>query len=541
MFRQISHKTVPFLKDLFRPMRPLLPLYTPQVSAAQALIIKLVGIAAVAVAGGIYGRFFATLPSDLLLILLAPLAVMALLVVWVLPDRDTAPTAAMSKLLLAFVAVSIAWPDYLALQLPGLPWISFRRLFLAPLVLLLLVSFSTNAQFRKEMHETLNAEPLLWKMMVAFVVIQLISVVGGPHPAAAFKNFVNYQLLWTGVFFVSVYAFRDRRVSLKFFRIFFIACMVIGLIAIVETQNQGVLWKNHVPGFLQVDLETMSGAMESALRFGQFRAKSVYSQPLPFAEIMAMVSPILLYFMFTVKEVWKRIGLIILDILLLYCLTLPQSRLGMIGFMAAHGLFILIWAGRIWLRHRFSIIGPTITLAYPVLLIGLAGAVMSVTSLRERVIGGNDTANSDQARKMQIHSARGVILRNPVIGYGPRQAAGVLGFSAMEGQVTLDNYFLWIALDYGLIGFGVYYGMFLLAIHRMFMITIRDVDEDNNQALTVLTALTAFILIKTVMSEEDNHSVAFMLLALAVAICWRDRAKVRVDTHWQNSQAHLSR
>lgn len=273
MLRQASQKAIPFLKDLVRPIRPLLPQYMPQTSEAQALLIKLAGICAVGFAGAVYGHYYATLPPKFLLVLLAPLAVMALLVVWVLPDRDTAPTVAMSKLLLAFFAVSVAWPDYLALQLPGLPWISFRRLFLGPMVLLLLVCFSTNAQFRKDMHETLEAEPILWKMMLGFVVIQFISIVGGPDPAAAFKNFINYQLIWTAVFFASVFAFRDARVTAKFFKIFFVACMIVGLIAIIETENRGVLWKNHVPGFLQVDLETMSGVMESSLRFGLFRAK----------------------------------------------------------------------------------------------------------------------------------------------------------------------------------------------------------------------------------------------------------------------------
>jgi len=540
MFRQAGEKAIPFLKDLVRPVRPLLPQYMPQLTKAQNLFLTLAGIVAVICAGAIYGRYFATMPQKYMLVLLAPLAVMALLVVWVLPDRDTAPTGMMSRLLLAFFAVSLAWPDYLALQLPGLPWISFRRLFLGPTVLLLLVSFSVSRQFRKEMSETLNAEPLLWKMLLGFVLIQFVSIAGGPDPVGSFKNFINYQLAWTAVFFASVYAFRDPRVTRKFFTVFFVACMVVGLIAILETENRAVLWRNSVPSFLQVDLETMAGVLESSYRFGQFRAKSVYGQPLAFAEIMAMVTPVVLYFIFTVKQTWKRIGLIVLDLLVLYCLTLPQSRLGMIGYMAAHALFILIWAGRIWLRHKFSILGPTITLAYPVLVIALAGAVMTVPSMREKFIGGADTANSDQARKIQKLAARGVILRNPVIGHGPRQAAGVLGFVAAN-RVTLDNYFLWIALDYGLIGFGVYYGLFLLAIHRMFMISIRDVDEDNNRALTVMTALAVFVLLKTVLSEEDNHSMVFMMLGLAVALMWRDKQVVREDTYWANTQAHLSR
>ncbi len=540
MLKQASQKALPFLIDALRPAKQLLPEYTRQVPPARAMLLQTFGVAAAALLGAIYGHFFAKLPPDYLLVLLAPISVVALLVIWVLPDRDTAPTKAMSRLLLAFFAVSVAWPDYLALQLPGLPWISFRRLFLLPTILVLLICVSTNAAFRKDIRETLNAEPLIWKFLAGFVVMQFLSIAGAPSPAAAIKNFVNYQLAWTGIFFASAYVFRNIDIAQRFLKIFFMATMMVGLIAILETMNVGVLWRDHVPSFLQVDLETMTGTMTSAMRNGLYRAKSVYGQPLPFAEIMAYSTPVILYFIFTAKNLWAKIVLIGLDLLLVYVLTLPQSRLGMIGYLISHALFIGVWSGRIWLRNKYSLMGPMITLSYPLAVIALAGAVMTVGPLREKVMGGGDTLNSDQARKQQKRSAAGVILSNPVIGHGPRQAANVLGFVAY-GRVTLDNYFLWIALDYGLIGFGIYYGLFLIVIHRMFMISIRDIDRNNNMALVALTTFASFVMIKAVLSEEDNHSMIFMMLGFAMAIIWREKAKQAEEAPATGQNPHFVR
>ena len=101
-----------------------------------------------------------------------------------------------------------------------------------------------------------------------------------------------------------------------------------------------------------------------------------------------------------------------------------------------------------------------------------------------------------------------------------------MGFVGGDGALTLDNYYLWIALDYGMIGFGLFYGMILLAIHRNFMISVRDQGEDNNRALVVMTTLVSFIILKTVLSEEDNHSLLFMLLGMTVALMWRERQKM---------------
>ena len=540
MIRQYGRKVGTFLLALIEPERQLLPDYMRQRPRLRAHLLQVLGIICAAALGAMYGRYWAKLPPNQLMILLSPLVLMAMLVVWVLPDRDTVPTRTMSSLLLAYVGVSVAWPDYMALQLPGLPWISFRRLLLAPMCLLLLVCLSTNAKFRKDVRETMEGEPIIWKLLAAFVLIQFLSIAGAKSPSAAIKNFLNDQIAWTAVFFVALYAFRDERMMLKAMRIFFIACLTIGIIAILEAMNKGVLWNGHIPSLLQVDLQTMSGTLKSEFRFGAYRAKSVYAQPLPFAEIMALVTPTILYFIFSAKNMYARLLFIVVDFTFLYVMTLPQSRLGLIGFTASHGIFILVWAGRIWLREKFSLLGPSITLAYPVMMIGLLGAIVSVGSLRERFVGGHATVYSDQTRKIQKIVSRGVILRSPIIGHGPRQGPAELGVIGY-GRASLDNYLLWIALDYGLVGFAIYYGMLLFGLHSMFMVSIRGQETNNNLALMALTTIASFLLIKTVLSEEDNHSIIFMTLGMAMAVAWRDKVKSGALTKAAPSKASLSR
>lgn len=542
MFRQVSQKALPFLIDLLRPAQQFLPQYVQQITGARAVLLKLAGIIAVILIGAFYGRLFATLPQELLLVLLAPLAGLAVLVIWVLPDQATAPTQMTARFMLGFFAVSVAWPDYLALQLPGLPWISFRRLFLGPMTLLLLVCVSTNADFRKAMRDTLSSEPMLWKLLIGFMCIMFLSIgLAGSAIPAAVKIFINYQIAWTAVFFTAVYAFRDEDLPEKFMKLFLMAVLFIATLGVLELHNRAVLWKYNVPSFLQVDLTEMAGAMESPLRFGQFRVKSVYNQPLPFAEIMALVTPATLYFIFTAKKTWHRVGFILADIFLLYVLTLPQSRLGLVGWMVSHGLFILVWAGRIWMRNKFSILGPTITLAYPVVLLAVAAAVMSVGSLRQKVIGGSDTVYSDQTRRNQKKYARNVILRSPVIGHGPRQGALAMPSNNFGGRDSLDNYFIWIALDYGMMGFAAFYGMILLAIHRSFMLAIKGIARDNNIALMILTTLTSFLVIKGVLSEDDNHALIYLLLGMLVALLWRQKQREKNEVEELEFNPHLGR
>jgi len=57
------------------------------------------------------------------------------------------------------------------------------------------------------------------------------------------------------------------------------------------------------------------------------------------------------------------------------------------------------------------------------------------------------------------------------------------------------------------------------------MVSIRGRETNNNLALMALTTIASFLLIKTVLSEEDNHSIIFMTLGMAMAIAWHDKVK----------------
>ena len=59
---------------------------------------------------------------------LLPLAALGLLVIWTLPEVRWAPTRTLRWAFYASFIGLICWPNYLAISLPGLPWITVIRL-----------------------------------------------------------------------------------------------------------------------------------------------------------------------------------------------------------------------------------------------------------------------------------------------------------------------------------------------------------------------------------------------------------------------------
>jgi O-antigen ligase len=117
-----------------------------------------------------------------------------------------------------------------------------------------------------------------------------------------------------------------------------------------------------------------------------------------------------------------------------------------------------------------------------------------------------------------------ILASNP-LGYGIGMGAETLGFRNLAGALTIDTYYILIALEYGVIGFLIYYGMFLIATWKAGMSTFRQPAESREELLLIplAIAISNFIVIKSIFSQDANHPVVFMMLAMMVALIWRRR------------------
>jgi len=108
-------------------------------------------------------------------------------------------------------------------------------------------------------------------------------------------------------------------------------------------------------------------------------------------------------------------------------------------------------------------------------------------------------------------------------GYGIGTSATTLGDVNARGNLTIDTYWLAVALEYGILGFIVYYGMILLAIYYAgkYSLTATPRDRDFGFLVPIAIALINFLAIKSTFAEETNHPVIFMMLGMTVALVYR--------------------
>ncbi|MBB3892065.1 hypothetical protein GGQ61_002793 [Phenylobacterium haematophilum] len=469
-----------------------------------------------------FGFFYGLTTPYLIKQLVIPVILLALLTVWALPDTRTAPTGMLYGLSFAFIIVLFLWPNYLAVALPGLPWITLMRLVGAPLALVLAISYSMSPDFRAQMKEALNATPLVYKLLAGFVLIQVVTIAFSDEKDQSIQRVINAQLTWTSIYFTSAFVFLKPGRVHRWAVILWVVTVVVCLMGLFEFKISRPSWGAFVPSFLKVEdesvIRTLTGSMRSAT--GQYRVQSTFTTPLGLAEFLALTAPFVLHFVMFGKRLVTRIAAGVTMPVMLYVVIITDSRLGMVGFLLSFMLYLLLWSWLRWRADKTSLLAPAIVLAYPVIFALFIAATMFVGRLRNMVWGGGDTAASTASRGAQYDMGIPMILKAPW-GHGAGTGGSTLGFVSPAGITTIDTYYLAVGLEYGVIGFFVYYGMLVISTYYAAKYAVRSPTGELSYFMPAAIALVNFIVIKSVFSQQDNHPLIFMLMGIVTAMVYR--------------------
>lgn len=470
----------------------------------------------------LYGFIFTLLSSVFLLQLAIPLVLMAMFVIWLLPDTGRAPTRLLNKLLTAFIIALLCWPDYIALAFPGLPWVTMVRLTGIPMAFILLICLSTSSRFRQDLMESLNSIPITWKLMIAFTAIAAFSIIFSKDKSLSISKLTIALLYWTSVFFVAAYAFRTPGRVIKFSYLLWGIVILVCLNGLWEARLEALPWAGHLPSFLQVQDEAVQRIMTPHARAasGIYRVQGKFTTPLGMAEFLALATPFVLHLMMTARTLSLRLATMATIPMMFYAIILTDSRLGVVGFLMAFMIYLLYWSARRWRERKDSIVGPAVVLGYPLIFALFIAATFVIRRLHNMVWGGGAQQFSTNARQQQFEMGMPMVLSHPW-GHGIGMGAGTLGFVSPGGIVTIDTYFLAVALEYGVIGFLTYYGMFLAAIYHGGKALLTTHDRELLYLAPLVIAMMNFVIIKSIFSQQENHPLAFIILGAIMALTMR--------------------
>lgn len=483
------------------------------------LVVKTVVLSACLALGVIYGFIFAVFPPFFLVYAAIPVALLAFIVIWALPEAESVTLRPFAVTFMLTVGAKMLWPEYMAPNIPGLPAVSVGRVTLVTLVLTMIVTLSMSRSAKRNLIAAMQALPV-WKFLLPLNVIQLYTIVLSVEPVRSFNQTLVTLQAWTGIYLASVLAFSDNRVRCWFPRFLVVATFLLCALGMAELQNQSLLWAKHFPSFFRFD-EVIAGILEPKFRDGGYRVTTIYTTSLSFAEFLALASPFFLHNLMRARQVHLMLFWAAANLLVAFTILKTGARLGIVGMFTADTIYLLIWSLRRWrTAPKSDLIGPAVSLAFPAAAALFLVSMFTVDAVRYRTIAGSSTGFSDDARWTQFEMAIPAIMRNP-FGYGLGSSGDVIGFRTPGGQLTVDSYVLTLLVDLGIVGLLLYAAMLFVTMWRMGEISLASTDDDAMLPAAVLGAIGSWATTKLVLSQGDNDPLLFVLLGYATALAAR--------------------
>jgi len=473
-----------------------------------------------------YGFFFGLTAPYYIVPAVVPIAIMIGIIIWALPDQRTAPTLPIEFLFAIYFVGKIVWPTYLAISLPGLPWISLLRIIALPMAGFFLVSLSVSRKFRQYAYESVTSIKPIWICAVGFSIVQVFTTFVSPNPLASAQAVFDQMVNFTMMLLLGSIIFRKENVAERFAIILCALSLFIIMLTLVENNKKYIIWAAHIPNILHPPSPTLENTLKPSFRMytNVYRAKATFLTPLALAEFISLITPFFLYFGLSHRRFLVRFFCIAMVPMTFIAVRMTDARLGVVGVFVSVLMYGLIWSFSRWRARPRDLLAAATVYAYPAVFLAAIGAILASTRLSTMVFGGGAQAGSTEARATQLGMAAAGFWRQPW-GHGAGRSGQEMGF-AKDAFITIDNFFISVQLDYGLLGIIFWYGMFIIGIAVALFHCLSDRYASRHEArllAPLAVSLTGFLIIKWVHGQDENHSFFFMMLGMVSALVYRLR------------------
>lgn len=507
--------------------------YTRPLRRTPKIIVTLLAYAGLVLFAMIYGYFVSILPPELLFIPATPLLILIILILWSLPDLGREPKTVSVTLLSAFLAFNYIWPSYVALNLPGLPWLNPQRVLLLVLLVSSVYALSTSSRMRRGIFEAARGEPRIWIAFCIYTAATTIAIpFAGENIIFSLNKWANNQVYWTFLFLMAAWFARIPGAFVTMVKALMVAGIIAALIAFPEHAGRKVPWIDVIPSWLIGDpiLFAVIADDQARLNLDTYRARSTFGVSLSFAEFLALVLPFFLHAAATVRSGARALLLAAGALAIITSMAfLTDARSGMNGAIIGVFGYAAFWTFNRWKQNRQDLIAPAAMLAFPAAILSLVALIFAWRRLYVMVIGGGQHQFSNNAREQQWEMAIERVLSNP-IGYGPGRSGEVLGFLNPAGRMTVDSYPINLLLDSGVVGLLAFAAFLVVTIVAGLRLSLASEDKEFALAGPAAIGLFALLVIKLVLSQPENLPILFTFAGAMCGLSWRVKRSTTLAT-----------
>lgn len=450
------------------------------------------------------------------LVFLAPLAIV---IAFKAPAMRAAPRSLIMPLIYFGVLLLPLWPVYIHVKPGPLPILTPPRLILYAVSIFWAYDMICSPLRRGQLASALKRGRCIALPAGLFFMLGLFSLPMAEGRALAIPEFFRQAMIWLLPFLAfATYVRRPRELKI-IVTLLAITGGISGAGAIAEFLS-GKLLANLLSPFIgSSGGEWLEIAKAEKVRDGVFRAQFTHTHPLSLGEFLALMAPVAFALAISEKGWAKKCAWALCLALLLGGAYSTNSRASLLIIGFALSICSAIYAFRFMKTAAAWRFKPAAALLSLFLILGsplIAAGVYKVVAGE----AGQSTARSSQTRLDQIEQAWPKIKERPIGGYGAGRSARVLGFWGRT--LTIDNYYLTLALDFGLPG-PIVFGAMVIGMARLSARGSRSSGHGMRAVYIGLAGASGGLLVmRAVVSQTGNLSILFVLLgAMAGAAALR--------------------
>jgi len=409
------------------------------------------------------------------------------------------------------ILFSIIWPRYVFLALGNLPKVNPFNLshlfaFLLTIFVLILIP-----EFSKRYKSYIANNLTVFYGVVFLLLWQLVSSIRSEYNPMTLAGYFSVLTLYT-FFFIGIAYSTTNEAPLGFFKVLIFSCVVVSLFGLIELVLQRNLFANFITydtsGYESVLIQSIT---TEKLRAGGHRIQSVFTHPILMAQYLVAVIPVILGFMFITKSWLKRLFYFLLTASSLILLYKSGSRSGLFSLAITMSyLMLMIWLRALFMAGKSKLVAvfvlPIFVFSVPVIYLGLTQLVVGKST---------EEYQSSQYRLQMLNNGINALKDDWLFGFGNGTAVIKAGIKSTNGLISIDSYYLTLAIDGGYIALSVFICLFLYMFIRNSIFFLREKSSDGFELLLVNSAMLGLFLVFSILSTMHNLSLYWVLMSLS--------------------------
>ena len=156
---------------------------------------------------------------------------MAIILIWAIPELRRVPEKSLRHAFFVMVSIQLCVPGYYAIQVPGLPWISVRRLSAFVLIFLFSIALAGSNAVRDNLLAAIKSSSGLAACAIGFFIMICLSVLTTTYlPTFTVSQLVDCFLTWYAPFFATITILKSDDDIISIVKLICICSLVVGII-----------------------------------------------------------------------------------------------------------------------------------------------------------------------------------------------------------------------------------------------------------------------------------------------------------------------